>query len=245
VLRKKIMVDILHTPLGHEHPYMQPAGRTLPARAAGRRPFTIGIIHSPARRRSIGDSPQRGSTAHPYRPSRLHSFPAGEYRDEGLARNTLASNTMAEQYLWRAPLTAPERGRTLTYWIEADGQRGPQFTLRGEAWQLEPGGIALEASESGRSVMQLRRDVTVAPPEVTPLPRVESVEWLTDGSAAAVRVSFACAPTKPFSAWRAIQCALPAGEKLDISLLRAVQNQQARLFPIPFCCSRRIWPLVE
>ncbi len=154
---------------------------------------------------------------------------------------------MAEQYLWRAPLTAPERGRTLTYWIEADGQRGPQFTLRGEAWQLEPGGIALEASESGRSVMQLRRDVTVAPPEVTPLPRVESVEWLTDGQRARrVRVTFACAADEAFFGFGERFNALnQRGETLDIRCYEQYKNQQAQLFPIPLCCRRRIRPLVE
>lgn len=233
------MVDILHTPLGHEHPYMQQPEERFPREPLAGEPFTIGIITRP-------QGAARSVTVHTRidgapGPSVAATFVSGwEYRDEGLGADTLASITMAEQDLWRAPLTAPERGRTLTYWIEADGQRGPQFTLRGEAWQLEPGGIALEASESGRSVMQLRRDVTVAPPEVTPLPRVESVEWLTDGQRARrVRVTFACAADEAFFGFGERFNALnQRGEILDIRCYEQYKNQGKRAYlPIPFMLS--------
>lgn len=233
------MLEIIHTPLGHEHPYTQQPEERSPREPLAGEPFTIGVLTRPR-------GAARAVTVH----TRIDGAPGPsaaatlvsdwQHREEGLGAETLAPQTRAEQDLWQAQLTAPSQGRTLTYWVEAGGQRGPAYTLRGEAWEPVSGGVALEASEPGQRVMQLRRDAPDMPGDVTPLPRVEAVEWLTDGQRARrVRVTFACALDEAFFGFGERFNALDQrGEIIDIRCYEQYKNQGKRAYlPVPFMLS--------
>jgi len=240
------MLEIIHIPLGHEHPYTQQPEERSPREPLAGEPFTVGIITRPqGATRSVAVYTRIDSTPGPSVAATLVSD--WQHRDEGLGADTLASITRADQDLWRAQLVAPEHGRTLTYWIEANSQRGPQFTLRGEAWQRGPGGITMQEIDSGQRIMQLRRDAPEVPHDTIPLPRVEAVEWLTDGQRARrVRVTFSCAPDEAFFGFGERFNALnQRGEILDIRCYEQYKNQGKRAYlPIPFMLSSAGYGLI-
>lgn len=233
------MLEIIHKPYGHEHPYTQEPEERFPREPLAGKPFTAGIITRPqGAARAVTVRTEIDGVPGPT----VAAIPVADwqYREEGLGAETLAPRTRNDQDLWHATLTAPEQGRTLTYWVEADGQRSPAYTLRGEAWEPGPVGVALVEGEPGQWVMQLRRDAPDAPREVTPLPRVEAIEWLTDGQRARrVRVTFACAPDEAFFGFGERYNALnQRGETIDIRCYEQYKNQGKRAYlPIPFLLS--------
>ena len=233
------MLEIIHKPYGHEHPYTQEPEERFPREPPAGKTFTAGIITRPqGAARAVTVRTEIDGVPGPT----VAAIPVADwqYREEGLGAETLAPRTRNDQDLWHATLTAPEQGRTLTYWVEADGQRSPAYTLRGEAWEPGPVGVALVEGEPGQWVMQLRRDAPDAPREVTPLPRVEAIEWLTDGQRARrVRVTFACAPDEAFFGFGERYNALnQRGETIDIRCYEQYKNQGKRAYlPIPFLLS--------
>lgn len=233
------MITILHAPLGVEHPYTQLPEERFPREPLAGEPFTIGIITSPQGTTETVTVHTRldGAAGPSIVAAPVHDW---QYQEEGLGAETLTPRTRAEQDLWRADLVAPALGHTLTYWIEAGGQRGPEYTVRGEAWQQPPSPIALEETEPGVWQMQLRSGEPDAAPVAAPLPSVQGIEWLTDGERARrVRITFACAPEEAFFGLGERFNALnQRGQILDIRCYEQYKNQGTRTYiPIPFLLS--------
>lgn len=233
------MLTIIHTPLGLEHPYTQRPEERFPRQPLAGEPFTIGIMTRP-----------QGATKTVTVHTRLDGTPGPsvsaslirnwQHQEEGLGAETLAPRTRADQDLWRADLVAPAHGQTLTYWIEAGGQRGPHYTVRGEAWERQPGGVTVDEVEPGEWRMRIQREASSTSAGQPPLPQIQAVEWLTDGERARrVRITFACAPEEAFFGLGERFNALnQRGEILDIRCYEQYKNQGTRTYiPIPFLLS--------
>jgi alpha-glucosidase (family GH31 glycosyl hydrolase) len=234
------MITIVHTPKGQEHPYEQLPEERFPREPLAGEPFTIGIaIRPPGQVRSVNVHTRLDKTAGPTIPAR----PVPDWQPKlevGTGAEFLERIVKIEQDIWQAQLTAPQRDHTLTYWIEADGQVGPEYVLRGEAWQPEPPALSLDETGPGQWRMSIRRGQPYAAPDRGPLPPVRAVEWLTDGeNARRVRITFASRPDEAFFGLGERYNALnQRGEVLDMRCYDQYKNQGKRTYiPIPFMLS--------
>lgn len=221
------MIQIIHTPEGQEHPYEQGAEERFPRQPLAGENFTIGIVTRPS-----------GTVKTVRVITRLDDQPAVSVEavqdvgwrarmEEGVGAEFLERMIRVEQDVWHAELTAPPTGHRLTYWIEADGQRSPDYTLCGESWQ--------EGSADGIE--------QIADGEIPP---IQKIEWLTDGTKAQrVRLTFPAAVQEAFYGLGERFNALnQRGQILDVRCYEQYKSQGKRTYlPIPFLLSSQKYGL--
>ncbi len=222
------MLNIIHTPLGQEHPYEQLPEERFPRLPLAGEPFTIGIVTRPA---SAAAAVQvhysiDGSTAVTI--PAVQQVDWQQKQEEGVGAEFLERLIRIEQDVWQAQLTAPAFGTTLTYWIESEGVQSEAFTLRGEEWQADDSalpGIGIHRTEIGQS---------------SAWPILERREWLTDGEhRRRIRLTFAAQPDERFFGLGERFNALDQrGNVLDVRVYEQYKNQDKRTYlPIPFLLS--------
>lgn len=164
------MKELLHSPLGHEHPYEQRPEERFPRYPLAEETFTIGIVTRPpqAINKVTVYSEIDGEAQSP-----LSATSLGGWRPElehGVGAEYLERLEKIEQDVWQAELTAPKFGQTLTYWLESDGIKSENFTLVGEKWQPQdtvpinhsaetqdfPQPIGIEYLSNGQDVRRVR-----------------------------------------------------------------------------------------
>ncbi len=237
------MMEIIHTPFGQEHPYEQLPEERFPRKPLANSPFTIGIVTRPP---DVAQSVQVHTRVKNTVGPTVVAVKDPDWQprmEEGVGVEYLERTVRIEQDVWHAELTAPPPGQTLTYWIEADGQTGPEYKLTGMGWQPAPlESVVLEqsAAEANRWTMRVSRASSGLLPDHTPLPAVRAVEWLTDGTRATrLRLTFACGPDDAFFGLGERYNALnQRGEILDVRCYEQYKNQGKRTYiPIPFMLS--------
>jgi len=240
------MPQIIHTPFGQEHPYEQLPEERFPRQPLANQPFTIGIVTRPpgaVQRVRILVSVEGAA-----QPS-VEAVQMKNWRpelEEGVGAEFLERLNLVDQDVWRAELTAPPAGQTLTYYVEADGQAGEAYTLRGEDWQ-PGGGWRFEAQTMTvcKSDTEQRPVVPAAPP-IPGLPELVNVSWLTDGQRARrVRLTFRCPPEEAFFGLGERFNALnQRGNVMDVRCYEQYKNQDRRTYmPVPFLLSSNSYGL--
>jgi alpha-glucosidase (family GH31 glycosyl hydrolase) len=225
------MIEILHSPLGQEHPYEQLPEERFPRQPLAGQAFTLGIATKPPGevQRVVIHRLLDGADQ-----ELLEAVNIANWRPEleaGVGAEFLDRMVRVEQDVWRVELTAPAQGSTLTYWVEADGQASARYTLRGESWQTG-GGAAWDGQ-----TLTLSRSATTLPATPAALHRVE---WLTDGQTARrVRLTFASRPDEAFFGLGERFNALDQrGNVMDIRCYEQYKNQGKRTYmPVPFLLS--------
>lgn len=129
------MTEILHSPLGHEHPYEQRPEERFPRHPLAEEQFTIGIVTRPPQTINnvtvmyeidgVAQAPISATSLGGWRPELEH----------GVGAEYLERLERIEQDVWQAELTAPKFGQTLTYWLESDEIKSEKFIIIGETWQ--------------------------------------------------------------------------------------------------------------
>jgi alpha-glucosidase (family GH31 glycosyl hydrolase) len=227
------MVEILHAPFGQEHPYEQLPEERFPRQPLACQPFTIGAVtRPPGAAREVRVHQILDGKALPPVPATL--IPDWQpQQEEGVGAEFLERIVRIEQDVWQANLTAPPFGGTLAYWLEANGARTKDFTLRGEDWRSAGGcvmdGLTMKVSPalSGNG-------------QVAGLPNLLEIAWLTDGQRARrVRLTFACEPDIAFYGLGERFNALDQrGNILDVRCYEQYKKQGKRTYmPIPFLLS--------
>jgi alpha-glucosidase (family GH31 glycosyl hydrolase) len=231
-------LTLIHTPLGLEHPYEQlPEERTPRGPLADQR-FTVGIAARPvgvAQRVEVvvrvGDGPAQT----------IPAWRIDDWQPEleaGVGAEYLERIVRVEQDVWRAELTMPAVGQTLSYEIigyagtsdDAEAARTGPFSLVGAAWQR---GGGLTTDQGG--VIQVTREAEAR--QLPGLPEIVDLAWLTDGARARrVRLSARCGPGDHFYGLGERFNALDQrGGVLDVRCFEQYKNQGARTYmPIPF-----------
>jgi len=226
------MAHIIHTPLGQEHPYEQLPEERFPRKPLANQPFSVGIVTRPP-----------GTVQHvrvllsvdgnDLPPVEAVPLPHWQQEQEhGVGAEFLERIVRTEQDVWRAELTAPPQGATLTYMLEADGERAAAYALTGEAW-VTGGSYSLEAG-----VITFQRESATAPN--TTLSNLNTIEWLTNGERASrVRLTFNAHPDERFYGLGERYNALnQRGEILDVRCYEQYKSQGKRTYmPIPFLLS--------
>src|SRR5688572_15937898 len=110
------MTELIHRPYGLEHPYEQLPEERFPRDPLAGQAFVIGIASRPPAEvarvtihQQIGDrvlDPVEAKRIDQWRP---------EF-EEGVGAEFLERQVKVDQDVWRATLTAPAIGETLTYW---------------------------------------------------------------------------------------------------------------------------------
>jgi len=226
------MIELIHNPLGLEHPYEQGPEERVPRQPLTGESFTVGIVTRPP-------GAVKRVTVH----TRLNDQPGavidavkkGEWHPEleiGAGAEYLERLVRVEQDVWHAELTAPPVGDTLTYWIESGDQVTPAYTIHGRGWQTR---FQSQPDQLQPGVMHLR------PTGITGAGRApQQVEWLTDGKRAhRVRLTFTCPPDEAFYGLGERFNALnQRGEIMDVRCYEQYKNQGKRTYmPIPFLLS--------
>ncbi|NDJ75949.1 MAG: hypothetical protein GYB65_06795 [Chloroflexi bacterium] len=237
------MIEIIHSPLGQEHPYEQRPEERFPRQPLAHQPFTVGIAtRPPGAIQSVQVHTRVDDTIGPV----INAVPDPDWQprlEHGVGAEFLERMEKVEQDVWHADLTAPPPGQTLTYWIDGDGQTGPTYTLTGRDWQsAAPDTVHLEQSstDSNQWTMHIQRDAGGSLSGKHPLPALRAVEWLTDGSRALrVRLTFACPAGEAFFGLGERFNALnQRGEILDVRCYEQYKNQGKRTYlAIPFVLS--------
>jgi alpha-D-xyloside xylohydrolase len=235
------MIDIIHTPKGQEHPYVQGPEERVPREPLAGETFTVGIAIRPPGAVSqvrvhtrLDDQP--GPTVDAVR------NPDWEAELEAaVGMDLLDTIVRVEQDVWRAQLTAPEIGHTLVYWIEAGDQTTPRYTLRGESWVPAQAWVP-PLREAGPGVWEMILTPAVPSPSAveTRLPALHQIAWLHDGTdVRRVRLVFDCVPEEAFFGLGERFNALnQRGETLDVRCYDQYKNQGKRTYiPIPFLLS--------
>lgn len=237
------MTEFVHTPLGQEHPYEQLPEERFPRQPLANMPFAVGIAtRPPGAARSVRVHTRLDGTAGP---TVIAARDPGwqPRQEEGVGAEYLERVIRIEQDVWRAELIAPPLGQTLTYWVEVDGQTGPEYTLTGEDWQPAPlESVTFERSgaDARQWTMRVGRNVSGSAPAGEALPSLLGVEWLTDGARARrVRLAFACDPGEAFFGLGERFNALDQrGEIMDIRCYEQYKSQGKRTYmPVPFLLS--------
>jgi alpha-glucosidase (family GH31 glycosyl hydrolase) len=226
-------MQIIHNPYGQQHPYEQLPEERFPRQPLAGEAFTVGIVTRP---------PGTVKQVIVHQSVDGHDLPAVEAigqtdwqakQEEGVGAEFLERIVRVEQDVWHAALNAPAFGQKLAYWIEADGERGGTYTLRGEAWQ-SGGGWALDGQ-----TMTLARG-SDSRPSLNGLPELVDVAWLNDGKKARrVRLTFHAQPDEGFFGLGERFNALnQRGNVLDVRVYEQYKNQGKRTYmPIPFLLS--------
>jgi alpha-glucosidase (family GH31 glycosyl hydrolase) len=226
------MTAIIHHPLGQEHPYEQLPEERFPRQPLAGETFIVGVVTRPPcelkRVRifsQIDDVNQNPVDA-------VHIKNWQAELEEGVGAEYLERNIRLEQDVWQAELTAPPMGKTLIYWLEADGCESERFTLVGLAWQ-EAGGAIID--ENG--VMTVAANLEKTRQNT---PEIQQIEWLTDGRhARRTRLTFASHPDEQFFGLGERFNALnQRGQILDVRCYEQYKNQGERTYmPVPFLLS--------
>lgn len=222
-------MPILHNPSGQEHPYEQLPEERFPRQPLAGEPFTIGIVTRPPGEIERVTVHQQidGIDQPPAEAVLMRDWQAQQ--EEGVGAEFLERIIRIEQDVWQAQLVAPPAGQTLTYWMEANGERSESFTLIGEAWQSGGGwtmngnSLILSADTSNREMPE-----TMSP--------ILDVEWLGTRH---VRITFAAAPDERFFGLGERFNALDQrGNVIDIRVYEQYKNHGQRTYmPIPFLLS--------
>ena len=234
------MIQIIHTPKGQEHPYEQLPEERFPREPLAGQPFAIGIaIRPPGQVRAVNVHTRLDGIAGPTIPAR----PIADWQPQletGVGAEFLERMVKVEQDIWRAQLTAPDRGQTLTYWIEADGQIGPEYTLRGEAWQPETPVLSLLKTGQEQWAVAHPPGQAGRCSGAQPAASHSKRRMADDGQRARrVRIAFACAPDEAFFGLGERFNALnQRGKVLDVRCYEQYKNQGKRTYlPVPFLLS--------
>ena len=100
------MLEIIHKPYGHEHPYTQEPEERFPREPLAGKPVTAGIITRPqGAARAVTVRTEIDGVPGPT----VAAIPVADwqYREEGLGAETLAPRTRNDQDLWHATLLHP------------------------------------------------------------------------------------------------------------------------------------------
>jgi len=227
------MIEVIHTPLGQEHPYEQLPEERFPRQPMAGATFTIGVVTRPpgVATRVVLHQQVEGVDQPPVEAVRL-----GDWRPElevGVGAEYLERVIRIEQDVWQVKTTAPKAGQVLRYWLEADGVRTAVHEVRGESWQAA-GGCTFDGG-----VMTVTRSGGAAglPSGV---PKLTTVEWLTDGQRARrVRLRFVAQEREAFYGLGERFNALnQRGQVMDVRCYEQYKNQGKRTYmPIPFLLS--------
>lgn len=226
------MMSVIHNPLGQEHPYEQLPEERFPRLPLAGQSFTVGIVTRPVGEikqvtiQSILDGQAQPSIV----ATRIEDWQPE--LEEGVGAEYLERIVRIEQDVWQAQLTAPRVGKTLTYWIEADGVETEQYELVGMDWQ-QGGGFAI--IDDG--LMTLAQHISDSPAS-TFVP--QTIEWLTDGQQARrVRLTFPSPSHERFYGLGERFNALnQRSQVMDIRCFEQYKNQGKRAYmPIPFLLS--------
>jgi alpha-D-xyloside xylohydrolase len=226
-------MQIIHTPYGQEHPYEQLPEERFPRQPLAETPFTVGIVTRPPGevKHVVVWARLNGKDLSPVEAICQTDWQAKQ--EEGVGAEFLERIIRVEQDVWRAQLTAPPYGQTLTYWIEADGVRSQEYSLPGESWQQGGGWV-----HDGQT-MTLSLQSKVYPAD-SRFPEIASLSWLEDGQVARrVQVTFRCQPGEAFFGLGERFNALnQRGNILDVRCYEQYKNQDKRTYmPIPFLLS--------
>jgi len=222
-------MSILHHPLGQEHPYEQLPEERFPRHPLADEPFTIGIVIRPlgAAQQVIVHQQIDGVTQTPVEAVLMSDWQAQQ--EEGVGAEFLERLVRIEQDVWQAPLIAPPAGQTLTYWIEAGGERSEVFTLQGEAWH-SGGGWSAEGNTLTFGAALSGRDTLPG------MPAILDVEWL-----GTQRIRITCnasADERFFGLGERFNALDQRGHIMDIRVYEQYKNQGERTYmPIPFLLS--------
>lgn len=173
------MKELLHSPLGHEHPYEQRPEERFPRHPLAKETFTIGIVTRPPQ---AIDKVTVYSEIDGEAQSPLSATSLGGWRPElehGVGAEYLERLEKVEQDVWQSELIAPKFGQTLTYWLESDGIKSENFTLVGEKWQTQdtvpinhssdtqdfPQPIGIEYLSNGQDIRRVRLRFEAQPDE--------------------------------------------------------------------------------
>lgn len=235
------MIQVIHAPLGQEHPYEQGPEERFPRQPLAGESFVVGIVTRPPEAvQSVRVHTRVDQTPGPV----LDAVRQADWRarfEEGVGAEYLARRVNVDQDVWHASLTAPAAGHTLAYWTEADGQIGPEYTVRGESWQNTPAGSATLAEVQPQQwTMQISRSASPAGAQVPALPALRGIEWLSDGThARRVRLAFDCPPGEAFYGLGERYNALnQRGNVMDVRCYEQYKSQGKRSYmPMPFLLS--------
>ncbi|MBX3066040.1 MAG: glycoside hydrolase family 31 [Anaerolineae bacterium] len=238
------MTQVLHSPFGQEHPYEQLPEERFPRQPLAGQPFTIGIVSRPPDavhriivHRAVGDRylpPVEATQIVNWRPT----------LEEGVGAEFLERMIKIDQDVWRAELTAPAVGETLTYWLEADGAtQTARFTIRGEDWR--DGGLTVTAADNALDTRIMPG--TDVPTLAQGLPPLLGVQWLSDGgSVRRVRLRFRATAEETFlGLGERFNTLDQRGNVIDIRCYEQYKNQgKHTYFPIPFLLSSQGYGLL-
>lgn len=220
------MKQVIHAPLGHEHPYEQRPEERFPRHPLANESFTIGIVTRPPH---AIDAVTVHSEIDGVLQEMIYAKSLGGWRPElehGVGAEYLERLERIEQDIWQVNLIVPEFGKTLTYWIEADGIQTEKFTIIGETWQA--------ATDS-----QLSVDIShIAGGDDTP--QITKIEYLSDAQQVRrVRLTFDATPDEGFYGLGERFNALnQRGNVMDIRCYEQYKSQGKRTYmPIPFLLS--------
>lgn len=228
--------SLIHTPSGLEHPYEQLPEERFPRHPLAGHSFKVGLVTRPpgAVRQvrvhtRIDDGPVQSHNA-------IHRPNWRPELEEGVGAEFLERVVKIDQDVWEIELLAPPLGQTLTYWAETgNGQsRTAPFSLPGDAW-VDGGGCTI--NDQGEMLIT---PSAAEIPQRPGLPKLMSIEWLTDGQTRRrVRLSFACTDNERFFGLGERFNALnQRGNVLDIRCYEQYKNQGKRTYmPIPFLLS--------
>lgn len=238
-----MMIELLHAPYGQEHPYEQGPEERFPRDPQAEQPFVVGIVTRPpgAVQQVTLHTHLENGAATPIQA--LHVKNWQPELEMGVGAELLERIVKIDQDVWQAHLSAPPVGQTLTYWIEAEGHRSPEFSLRGEAWQHHPSTAEPTKPHALQPhLWETRLTPTQLPDltEIAALPHLVSLEWLSDGThARRVRLTFTCQPDEAFfGLGERFNQLNQRGQILDVRCYEQYKNQGKRTYmPIPFLLS--------
>ncbi|MAU12548.1 MAG: glycoside hydrolase family 31 [Anaerolineaceae bacterium] len=226
-------MQIIHNPMGQEHPYEQLPEERFPRQPLANEPFTVGIVIRPSgAAKNVRVHQRIGDQAQPI-VAAIHQADWQAKQEEGVGAEFLERMVRIDQDVWQANLVAPAHGQTLTYWVEADGQLSEEFQLTGHAWE-QGGGWSLDQQH-----MIINR-TTATGSQPTGAPSIAEVAWLNDGQhARRVRITFTCPPDERFYGLGERFNALnQRGNVLDVRVYEQYKDQGKRTYmPIPFLLS--------
>lgn len=225
-------MQIIHTPYGQGHPYEQLPEERTPRQPLAGESFTVGIVtRPPGQVKQVIVHQRLGEQVLPS----VEAICQADWQakqEEGVGAEFLERMIKIDQDVWQAGLTAPPFGQTLTYWIEADGEKSCEYTLHGEAWH-SGGGYTFD----GQS-MTVSRQADNRAGEISP--EIVDVAWLSDGKhARRVRLTFRARSDEAFFGLGERFNALnQRGNVMDIRVYEQYKDQGKRTYmPIPFLLS--------
>jgi alpha-glucosidase (family GH31 glycosyl hydrolase) len=214
-------MQIIHNPLGQEHPYEQLPEERFPRQPFAEQPFTVGIVTRP-----VGVIQTVFVHSNLYAPIEAKRLDWRPELEHGVGAEYLERIIRIEQDVWQAELKAPAKGQTLNYWLEADGLKSETFMLLGKDWE-DIGGASFESGK-----LSIR-------PELSKIehPRLKKVEWLSDKSK--VRLSFHADANEAFyGLGERFKDLNHRGEIIDIRVYEQYKNHGKKTYmPIPFLLS--------